>query len=111
MLADNKLDALVAPTAGPAWIVDTINGDHSAGNASTLPAVAGYPHLTVPMGLVRGLPVGISFIGKAWTEATLLGLGAAYEKATHQRHPPTYAPSVETTPTLVHILAKPKSAR
>jgi amidase len=81
MLADNKLDGLVAPTAGPAWVVDTVNGDHSSGGASTLPAVAGYPHLTVPMGLVSGLPVGFSFIGPAWSEARLLGFGYAFEQA------------------------------
>jgi len=107
----NELDALVAPSDGPAWRTDVVTGDHSIGGADSLPAIAGYPHLTVPMGLVRGLPVGISFIGKAWTEAALLGLGAAYEKATHQRRPPTYAPSVETMPAMARILAKPKSAR
>jgi amidase len=92
MLADNKLDALVAPTAGPAWVVDTVNGDHSAGNASTLPAVAGYPHLTVPMGLVFGLPVGFSFIGPAWSEARLLGFGYAFEQAIKFKPRPGYAP-------------------
>jgi len=107
----NRLDALVAPSDGPAWRTDVVTGDHTIGSADSLPAIAGYPHLTVPMGLVRGLPVGISFIGKAWTEATLLGLGAAYEAATKKRRPPTYAPSVETTPALARILAKPKSAR
>ena len=92
MLADNKLDALVAPTAGPAWVVDTVNGDHSTGNASTLPAVAGYPHLTVPMGLVYGLPVGFSFIGPAWSEARLLGFGYAFEQAIKFKPRPGYAP-------------------
>jgi amidase len=92
MLADNKLDALVAPTAGPAWVVDTINGDHSSGGSSTLPAVAGYPHLTVPMGLVYGLPVGFSFIGPAWSEARLLGLGYAFEQALDFKPRPTFVP-------------------
>jgi amidase len=80
MLADYKVDALVAPTAGPAWVVDTVNGDHSSGQTSTLPAVAGYPHLTVPMGMVYGLPVGLSFVGPAWSEARLLGFGFAFER-------------------------------
>ena len=92
MLADKKLDALVAPTAGPAWVVDTINGDHSSGGASTLPAVAGYPHLTVPMGLVSGLPVGFSFIGPAWSEARLLGFGYAFEQTLGFKPRPDFAP-------------------
>jgi amidase len=92
MLADNKLDALVAPTAGPAWVVDTVNGDHSSGGASSLPAVAGYPHLTVPMGLVYGLPVGFSFIGPAWSEARLLGLGYAFEQALGFKPSPGFVP-------------------
>jgi amidase len=79
MLAEYNVDALVAPTAGPAWVVDTVNGDHSEGQTSTLPAVAGYPHLTVPMGSVFGLPVGLSFVGPAWSEKRLLGFGYAFE--------------------------------
>jgi amidase len=94
MLADNKLDALVAPTAGPAWVVDAVNGDHASGGSSTLPAVAGYPHLTVPMGLVYGLPVGFSFIGPAWSEARLLGLGYAFEQALNFRPRPGFVPVV-----------------
>jgi amidase len=81
MLADNKLDALVAPTAGPAWIVDTINGDHSSGSTPTLAAVAGYPHLSVPMGLALGLPVGLSIVGPAWSDARILAYGYAFEQA------------------------------
>jgi amidase len=81
MLADGKLDVLVAPTTGPAWVVDTINGDHSSGQTSTLPAVAGYPHLTVPMGLVSGLPVGLSFVGPKWSDARMLAYGFAFEQA------------------------------
>jgi amidase len=79
MLHDQKLDALVAPTTGPAWLIDTILGDHAMGEASTLPAVAGYPHLSVPMGLVSGLPVGLSIIGPAWSDALILSLGYAFE--------------------------------
>jgi amidase len=73
---------LVAPTSGPAWPIDLVTGDHYLGaiGAGTLPAVAGYPHLSVPMGAVEGLPVGLSFIGPAWSERRLLEAGAAYEK-------------------------------
>jgi amidase len=73
--------ALIAPTGGPAWTIDLLNGDHFAGSASTLPAVAGYPHLTVPMGRVEGLPVGLSLIGPAWSEQLLLSLGYAFQEA------------------------------
>ncbi len=82
MLSAQRLSALVAPAAPPAWMTDTVNGDQPApGGIGGLPAVAGYPHLTVPMGAVRGLPVGLSFIGPAWSEAMLLGIGYAYEQA------------------------------
>jgi len=92
MLAEYNVDALVAPTAGPAWVVDTVNGDHSEGQTSTLPAVAGYPHLTVPMGMVFGLPVGLSFIGPAWSEKRLLGFGYAFEQEIGFRPRPGFAP-------------------
>jgi amidase len=82
LLADNKVVALVAPTSGPAWTVDLVNGDRSVGSSSMLPAVAGYPHLTVPMGQVGGLPVGLSFIGAHGSDAKLLSLGYAFERAT-----------------------------
>ena len=72
---------LVAPTTGPAWVVDTVDGDHSSGQTSTLPAVAGYPHLSVPMGLVSGLPVGLSIVGPAWSDARVLAFGFAFEQA------------------------------
>lgn len=98
MLGSYKVDALVMPTDEPAWRTDAVKGDNDSSNTSFLPAVAGYPHLTVPMGYIRDLPVGISFIGRAWSEATLLALGAAFETATHARHAPTYIPSEETTP-------------
>jgi amidase len=94
LIADNHLDALIAETGGPAWTTDLVNGDHDSGGDSSLPAVAGYPHLTVPMGLVDGLPVGLSFIGPAWSEAKLLGYGYAFEQRTHARKPPTYQASV-----------------
>jgi len=97
ILGSYKIDALVMPTDEPAWRVDVIKGDNDSSNTSFLPAVAGYPHLTVPMGYIRDLPVGISFIGRAWSEATLLVLGAAFESVTHARHAPTYVPSEEST--------------
>lgn len=88
MLSKHSLDALIAPTSSPAWTSDLVNGDHILGSATVLPAVAGYPHLTVPMGQVSGLPVGLSFIGPAWSEAKLLALGYAYEQRTHFRRKP-----------------------
>ncbi len=82
LLVRDQLDALLSITTGPAWTIDLVNGDHFSGpSASQLPAVAGYPHLTVPMGKVHGLPVGLSFIGKAWSDANILALGAAYERS------------------------------
>ena len=98
LIAAHRLDALIAPSYGPAWRIDVAAGDRGSGRSSTLAAIAGYPHLTVPMGEVRGLPVGLSFIGPAWSEAKLLALGYAFEQATHARKPPTYAPSLEETP-------------
>jgi amidase len=95
LLATQRLDALIAPTLGPAWTTDLVNGDHFSDSATTLPAVAGYPHLTVPMGLVRGLPVGLSFIGPAWSDARLLAMGFAFEQRAQARRPPTYAPQIE----------------
>ena len=92
MLREANVRALVAPTNGPAWASDLVMGDHTGdGGAGNLAAIAGYPHLTVPMGQVEGLPVGLSFIGPAWSEADLLAFGYAYEQATHHRRPPTYA--------------------
>lgn len=88
------LDALVAPTGGVAWLVDPVNGDAYTGNFSTPAAVAGYPHLTVPMGFVAGLPAAISFVGRAWSEPGLLRYGYAYEQATRARRAPSFARSV-----------------
>jgi amidase len=83
LLADNKVQFLIAPTVGPAWTSDLVNGDHYNGSigAGTLPAVAGYPHLTVPMGAVEGLPIGLSIIGAQWHDHEVLEAGAAYERA------------------------------
>ncbi len=94
MLADHKLDALVAPTTGPAWVVDTVDGDHALGQTSTLPAVAGYPHLSVPMGQVAGLPVGLSIIGPAWSDARMLAYGYAFEQKLGLHLAPTFAASL-----------------
>lgn len=95
MLRSNRVDALIAPTTGPAWTIDVVNGDHYVGGgASMLPAVSGYPHVTVPMGLVAGLPVGLSFIGGAWTDAQLLSYAYAYEQRARARTPPRYLPTL-----------------
>jgi amidase len=92
----HSLDALVAPTGSPAWPIDVVLGDHFMGSASTPAAVAGYPHITVPMGQVAGLPVGLSFFGTAWSEARLIALAHAYEQATGHRRPPQFVPTVGT---------------
>ncbi len=95
VLRRHRLHALVAPTTGPAWLTDLINGDHVTGDSTTPAAVAGYPSITVPAGFVRGLPVGLSFMGPARSEATLIRLAYAFEQATKARKPPTLAPSLE----------------
>jgi amidase len=86
----NKLDALIAPTGGPAWTTDWVNGDHFTGGYSTASAVAGYPHITVPAGYVFGLPVGISFFGRAWSEPILIKFAYAFEQATKARRAPQF---------------------
>jgi len=92
----HKLDALVAPTQGPEGLIDLVNGDPGGGGSFSSPAaVAGYPHVTVPMGFVRGLPVGLSFVGRAWSEAMLLKLAYAFEQAAPARKKPTYAATVD----------------
>jgi amidase len=88
-LKKHRLDALISPTVGLAWLTDLVNGDHyTGGNSSTAAAVAGYPHITVPAGYVQGLPVGVSFIGTAWSEPRLIQYAYAYEQATRARRPP-----------------------
>ena len=91
----HRLDALIAPTGGPAWPTDLINGDHFSGGCSTPAAVAGYPHITVPAGFVFGLPVGISFFGRAYSESILIRIAYAFEQATKHRQPPGFLGTVE----------------
>jgi amidase len=105
LLKQYRLVALVGPTMPPAWLIDAVNGDQSAGGgAGSLAAVAGYPHLTVPMGLVRGLPVGLSFIGPKWSEARLLSLGYAYEQARGPFPTPKFYRSIEESPDIAPLL-------
>lgn len=93
VMTKNKLDAMVAPTGGPAWPTDLLNGDHFTGGYSSPSAVAGYPHVTVPAGYVHGLPVGISFFGRAYSEPVLIKLAFAFEQATRFRRPPQFLPT------------------
>jgi amidase len=90
-----NLDAIVAPTGNPPWPIDLVNGDHFLGSSSTPAAVAGYPSITVPVGDVFGLPVGLSFIGKAHSEPLLIKLAYALEQATHARRPPMFLPTAD----------------
>ena len=91
LMNKHNLDAIVAPTRGPAWLTDHILGDSLSGGSSAGPAaIAGYPDITVPMGHMANLPVGISFFGKAWSEPVLLGLAYAYEQATKHRKTPEF---------------------
>lgn len=95
VLKAHQLDALVAPTGAPAWLTDFIRGDNSGAGFSSPAAVAGYPHITVPAGFVQGLPVGISFVGTAWSEASLIAMAYAYEQASRARQAPTMAKSAK----------------
>jgi amidase len=90
VMTSYRLDAIIAPTGSPAWTTDLVNGDHFTGASSTPAAVAGYPTITVPAGLAQGLPVGLTFIGRAWSEPRLIALAYAYEQATKHRRPPQF---------------------
>ncbi len=90
VLKEHNLDAIIAQTNGPAWTIDWVNGDHFSGGSSSPAAISGYPNVTVPMGYVHGLPVGISFFGKAWSEPTLLKIAHVYEQATNHRKAPGF---------------------
>jgi amidase len=94
VLAKHRLDAIVAPTGNPAWPTDLVNGDHFTGSSSTPAAVARYPSVSVPMGYAWGLPVNLSFFGRAWSEPTLIRLAYAFEQITMQRKAPTFRPTL-----------------
>jgi amidase len=108
MLKDNNVLALVGPTVAPAWLIDAVHGDmYPGGGAGGFAAVAGYPHLTVPMGAVKGLPVGLSFIGPKWSDGLILSLGYAYEQASRKRVEPRFLPSIEESPEIAPHLRRP----
>lgn len=91
LLREHRIVALISPTTSPAWVIDLVNGDSGGASDSSLPAIAAYPYITVPMGEVHGLPVGLSFIGPKWSEARLLGLAYGYEQASHAARQPAFA--------------------
>ena len=90
MMNENRLDALMAPTGSPAWKTDLLLGDHYVGGSSSLAAISGYPAITVPMGFIEDLPVGITFFGKAWSEPLLIEIAFAYEQGTKHRKAPEF---------------------
>ncbi|BBE17923.1 amidase [Aquipluma nitroreducens] len=94
LMDKHQLDALIAPTNGPSWTIDLVNGDHFGGGSSEPAAISGYPNISVPAGYVQGLPVGISFFGRAWSEATLIKLAFAYEQASKHRKAPGFLKSI-----------------
>jgi amidase len=96
-MTKHKLDAFVALTNGPSWVTDLVNGDRFTGGSSSLPAVSGYPNITVPMGFVYGLPIGLSFFGRAWSEPVLIKLAYAFEQTTKARKAPRFLPTASVT--------------
>jgi amidase len=114
LMRDNKVELLVLVNNGPSWVADLVNGDNFTGpSASQLPAIAGYPHITVPMGDVKGLPIGLSIIGGKWQDARVLGAGYGFEQLTKARIKPRYLPSLEAParPVSGGTLPKPKARR
>ena len=95
VMEQHRLDALVAPTGQPAWPIDLINGDHYLGASSSPAALAGYPLINVPAGYVHDLPIGITFMGRAYSEPTLIKLAYAFEQGTKVRRPPQYKPTLD----------------
>ena len=96
VMTKHRLDALIAPVTGPAWPIDLFNGDHFVGGSTTPAAVAGYPNISVPMGYIAELPVGMSFFGRAWSENKLIALAYSYEQASKHRRPPKFLSSIPT---------------
>jgi amidase len=94
LVEKHHLDAIVAPTGGPAWLTDLVNGDHAAGGSSNAAAVAAYPNINVTAGYLSGLPVGLSFFGRAWSEPTLIRLAYSFEQATKARQAPKFLPTI-----------------
>jgi amidase len=94
-LKTHRLDAIVAFTNGPAWLTDLVNGDRFTGGSSTPAAVAGYPSITVPMGDIHGLPIGLSFIGSAWSEGKLIKLAYSLEQAIKARKQPKFHQTID----------------
>ena len=96
-MAKHNLDAIIAPTGGPPWPTDLINGDHFGGGSSSAAAISGYPNITVPAGYIFGLPVGISFFAEAYSDPKLIKITYAFEQATKHRQPPKFLPSIDLT--------------